>query len=295
MNTCIGTSVQAQDVLKDAVEPGKVHVRHVGDDAALRYFIYVPKIRNDRAPLFVSVHGISRNAREHAEVFAPLAEQYGVILIAPFFSKRHFGGYQRLGREGGGSRADHAIHLILKEVEKLTGADISKISLFGYSGGGQFAHRYAMAYPDRTLRLVIGAAGWYTYPDETCTFPYGIAPTPRLKEIDFNIKRILQVPACVLVGQWDIKSDPGLNQTARIQQQQGTTRLERGRRWIDAMNQAAMAHGFDTPYEFSILPGVDHDFTRTMKSGQFCQFVFKYLFGSTALVTNKADTLTDTP
>jgi pimeloyl-ACP methyl ester carboxylesterase len=270
-------------------------MRHVTGDPVLRYYVYIPKKSSEYTSQFVSVHGVSRNARVHAEMFSPLAEQYGVVLVAPVFSGRCFGDYQRLGREGCGRRADYAIQLITREVESLTGADSNKISLFGFSGGGQFAHRYTMAHPDHVQRLVIGAAGWYTYPEASCKYPYGTAATPRLKGISFNMKKFLQVPACVLVGQWDIKYDPGLNQATRIRQQQGTTRLERGRRWIDAMNRAAMAHGMDTSYEFSIIPGVDHDFTRAMETGQMGQQVFSYLFGSAPLLRDDVKLQTSTP
>ena len=291
MNSCADIKVLAQDV----IEPGKVHARHVTGDAALKYFIYVPNNINAQACQFVSVHGVSRNAMEHAERFAQMAEQYGAILVAPFFSKRHFGDYQRLGREGNGRRADHAVQQITREVESLTGVSSSKIALFGFSGGGQFAHRYTMAWPEHVYKVIIGAAGWYTHPETSSKFPYGITPTPRLNGVVFDVKKFLHVPACVLVGQWDIKHDPGLNQSARIQRQQGTTRLERGRRWIDAMNQAAIAHGMETSYVFSILPGVNHDFTDAMKSSQMGQRVFKYLFGSAPSLSNQGEAPAHSP
>jgi len=274
---------------QEIIEAGKVHVRCVKGDTRLKYFVYVPVKKAEYTSLFVSVHGISRNAREHAEVFAPLAEQYGVILVAPLFTRRYFEDYQRLGRKGGGRRADQAIQQIISEIEHLTGADGRKIFMFGYSGGGQFAHRYTMAHPERVQRVVIGAAGWYTHPDKSCEFPYGIAPTSRLKDIDFHLKNFLQVPACVLVGQWDTKLDPGINRSKRIQKQQGMTRLERGRRWIDAMNRAAIAHGVNTTYKISIMPGVDHEFTRAVRDGRLSQRVFEYLFGSAPLSGDQAE------
>ncbi|HED14998.1 MAG TPA: hypothetical protein ENI62_15345 [Gammaproteobacteria bacterium] len=270
----------AKAIPLDTIEPGKVHKRHVSGDPVLRYFIYIPKDHGICSAQFISVHGISRNAREHAELYAPLAEQYGVILVVPIFSKRHFGGYQRLGREGGGRRADHALQLITDEVEYLTGADSGKIFLTGFSGGGQFAHRYTMAHPDRVRRLAIAAAGWYTHPDESRRFPYGIASTPRLKGIDFDLQKFLQVPTSVFVGQWDIVCDSGLNQSARIRRQQGLTRLERGRYWVDAMNRAAMEYAMDASCEFAIIPSVGHDFSRAMRNGQLGQRVFSCLFGA---------------
>ncbi len=262
----------------ESIEPGKIHKRHVSGDAVLKYFIYIPENRSTHTSQFVSVHGISRNAREHAELFAPLAEQYGVVLVAPVFSKRHFGDYQRLGREGGGRRADHALQMITEEIEYLTGAVSSKIFLTGFSGGGQFAHRYTMAYPERVQRLAICAAGWYTCPDGSRRFPFGIVPTPRLKGVDFDMQKFLCVPTAVFVGQWDIMHDPGLNRSARIQQQQGFTRLERGRRWVAAMNRVAMEHDIDASCRFTIIPGVGHDFRRAMKNGQLGLRVFRYLF-----------------
>lgn len=280
VNKQTGKDALVQTVSTNVIEPGMVHMRHVSGDTALKYYVYLPKKRREHTSQFVSVHGVSRNAREHADMFAQIAEQYGVVLVAPLFSRRYFGDYQRLGRAGSGRRADYAIQSITREVERLTGAMCSKISLFGFSGGGQFVHRYTMAHPEHVQRLVIGAAGWYTYPEATFQYPYGTASTPRLKGICFNVKKFLRVPACVMVGQWDIKHDPGLNQSARIQRQQGTTRLERGRRWINIMNRAAMENGIDTYYKFSILPGVDHDFTLAMRNAHMGREVFKYLFGT---------------
>lgn len=96
-------------------------------------------------PIFVSVHGVSLNYQEHAQKFMPYAEKYGVVLVAPYFPEPPFDDYQRLGRTGQGSRADSALKNIITEVRELTYAQSGKLYLFGYSGGGQFTHRYAMA------------------------------------------------------------------------------------------------------------------------------------------------------
>jgi pimeloyl-ACP methyl ester carboxylesterase len=269
-----------------ATVKGRVQTCQVAGKPELKYFLYIPTTTSASGAMLVSVHGISRNAREHADLLAPLAEQYGVVLVTPSFSRRDFPDYQRLGRQGMGQRADHALQNMIAEAGHLSGADNRKICLFGYSGGGQFAHRYAMAYPESVRRMVIGAAGWYTYPDDACRFPYGIAPVHRLTGVTFRAENFLQIPALVLVGQWDIKSDPGLNRSARIERRQGHTRLERGRRWVDAMNRAAAAAGLDTPYTFRVMAGCDHDFINSMQQGGMGRYIFRYLFGdSPAAVT----------
>ena len=61
------------------------------------------------------------------------------------------------------------------------------------------------------------------------------------------------------------------------------------------MNRAAIAHDMDTSYEFSIIPGVDHDFTRAMEIGKLGQQVFSYLFGSAPLLRDDVKLQTSTP
>ena len=58
-------------------------LRHLAGDAEQQYFLYVPPQGGAGAPVFVTVHGVSRNAEEHARRFKRLAKQYGVVLVAP--------------------------------------------------------------------------------------------------------------------------------------------------------------------------------------------------------------------
>lgn len=244
-----------------------------------RYYLYIPRRITQPGRLFVTVHGISRNALEHAERFAPLAEQQGVVLVAPRFGRQRFGSYQRLAPDAKGRRPDRLMDAIVAEVRELLALPDGKLYLFGFSGGGQFVHRYAMAHPARVARVVVGAAGWYTFPDPRVRYPRGLqfrsAELPRLDDLGF-----LQVPMAVVVGGDDIERDPALNQAPRIDRQQGRDRCDRGRRWVAAMQQAAQARGLSTRYRFESLPGVGHDFTRAMELGGMGEVVFDYLFGA---------------
>jgi len=62
---------------------GDVVSRHSAGPDGIPYFIYAPRTASASAPLFVSVHGIARNAAEHAIRFRPIADRYGAILVAP--------------------------------------------------------------------------------------------------------------------------------------------------------------------------------------------------------------------
>ena len=55
-------------------------------------------------------------------------------------------------------------------------ADFGRVDLVGFSGGAQFAHRFAMLYPGCVRRVVVAAAGWYTYIDPSRPFPLAAAP-----------------------------------------------------------------------------------------------------------------------
>ncbi len=281
MDTTVGRSGQFPDVNKRWRLPsGVVLARTLSADSTQRYFLYVPRsgAAND-APLLVTVHGVTRGAEEIERRFACLAERYRVVVVAPLFDTGSYPDYQRLGRSGRGKRADRALGRILTEVEQLTAASTRNVYLFGYSGGGQFVHRYAMAYPQRVTAMVIGAAGWYTQPDSEKPYPLGMKSVPVLPNLQFELDAFLRIPATVVVGEWDTERDAALNQSHRIDRDQGATRLERGRRWIRRLKALANARGLATPYIFHTLPRSDHCFTHCVDHGNLHWRVFESLFG----------------
>ena len=263
------------------IRPGRVQRRRLAGHAWQKYFIYVPEVCAESAPVLVAVHGISRNAREQARAFAPLAERYGIVVVAPLFPKSRFPSYQQLGiaRDSVFPRPDFALDQILREVTDLTGARTERFHLFGYSGGGQFTHRYAMANPERVQAAVMGAPGWYTFPDTTVDYPRGTRPQSAAKLLRFEANRYLRVPMAVLVGAADHQRDSALNQSTGLELQQGVNRLERGRAWVEAMRSEARARNLDTAYEFETLPDCGHSFEECVASGQLAWRAFQFLFG----------------
>lgn len=259
----------------DATLPfsGTLLVRCLEDDPGQWYFLYLPRSDWKCAPVLVSVHGITRNAYEHAMQFAPYAECHGVILVAPLFTRERHRRYQRLGREREAARADIVLNRIIADVHTLIRTAADKVYLFGYSGGGQFVHRYAFVHPQRVAAYVIGAAGWYTFPDPARAYPQGLHNA----DIEFDPGQFLRIRATVVVGEKDIRRDDALNTSHALDAHQGETRVERGRRWIAAMRAAAVAHGHDTRYEFHTLPGSDHSFLCSVRRGSLVQRVFQSL------------------
>lgn len=270
--------VSAMDITPRSkpLERGVVLQRTLQADLHQKYYLYIPHSGGNNAKIFITVHGISRNASEHAKKFADYAEEFGVVLIAPYFPSDRFPDYQRLGRKG--KRADKALNKIVSEVVQLTGANAKKLYLFGYSGGAQFVHRYMLAYPHHVAKIVLGAPGWYTLPNPILTFPIGIQQSQSLPQVQFNPALFLHIPACVLVGEKDNRRDADLNKSAKIDKLQGRTRIERGRHWVEEMTYQARAKGLSTTYAFHLLPNSPHSFSISMKRGGMGEKTFDFLF-----------------
>jgi poly(3-hydroxybutyrate) depolymerase len=213
---------------RGSVPRGRVVLRALTSDPLQEYLLFVPQSAPAGAPVMVSVHGVSRNAPKHSTMFSPACEAHGVIMVAPIFRKELHDDYQRLGRRDRGNRVDLLLHKVLAEVARVTGADVSRLFLFGFSGGAQFAHRYVMVHPHRVARAALAAAGWYTFPDHRQRFPYGIRPVRTLPGVTFNPEEFLRVPIEVFIGDQDT-SLKNVRSTARTIAQQGTTRLDRAR------------------------------------------------------------------
>ncbi len=249
-------------------------------DSSQQYLLYVPGGAGRGAPILVTAHGISRNFEEHAALFAPYAEKHGVVLVAPYFPPEDFGDYQRLGRGGRGRRADLALEAILEEVGTLTGAAAGKFHLFGFSGGAQFAHRYALAHPDRVAGAAVAAAGWYTFPDTATPYPYGLVlgPGDELPSVRFEPEKFLRVPITVFVGTADTGTK-NVRRNASVDRQQGVTRLERAQRWTAAMRRAAEARGLEPLVTCELVAGIGHSYLHFMQEGGAGDRVFAALFG----------------
>jgi poly(3-hydroxybutyrate) depolymerase len=272
----------AQSTEPGALIPRQQVVRRtLRSDTTEQYLLYIPSRGGAGAPLFVTAHGVSRNVEEHATLFAPFAERQGVVLVAPFFDEARHGDYQRMGRKGRGPRSDQVLDSILSEVRSLTGAQAGKFWIFGFSGGAQFAHRYAMAHPDRIAHAVIGSAGWYTFPDSATPYPYGTGPSGVMEGLRFDPDAFLRVPMTVLVGGADTGTT-NLRQNDQVNRQQGLTRRARAWNWTAAMRRAALARGQAPVVTCEEVPGIPHNFGKFMAQGGLGDKVFRAMFGPVA-------------
>jgi hypothetical protein len=140
---------------------------------------------------------------------------------------------------------------------------------FGHSAGSQFVHRF-LTYKEnlRADRLVAANAGWYTMPDETIDFPYGLKNSAAGIG---NIARIVQKNLIVLLGEADTSRTNSLRITPEADPQ-GLTRLERGHSYFEAGKKAAEDLKVPFKWEKEVTPGVGHS------NGPMAEFAVKMLY-----------------
>ena len=227
-----------------------------------------PTVQASRLLPLVVVHGITRNAEEIALRLAPRALAQGRTLVAPLFAAPEFNGYQRVfGRQ----RTDLALIALLDALVEDGVLPSGPVDLAGFSGGAQFAHRFAWLYPHRVGRLTLGAAGWWTFPD-AAPFPYGLGrgdpgPCDAARWMRANTPDFLDREITVAVGEADCVSDPNTRRGPAIDTQQGIDRVTRAQRWSHAIAAAAERHGLEPRVAFRLLPGAGHDFGACADAG----------------------------
>jgi pimeloyl-ACP methyl ester carboxylesterase len=249
-------------------------------DPGQEYLVYEPSSGGKGAPVVVSVHGISRNADQHAQLLSAYCDLHGAVLVAPLFDLAQHPDYQRLGRQGRGKRADLALNLIISEVAAATGAAADRFNLFGFSGGAQFAHRYTMAHPHRVESAVFASAGWYTMPDSTRRFPRGTRQSPKMPGLRFDAEEFLSVPMTVLVGTNDV-TQAGLRRSERLDAEQGVSRVERAKSFVAAIEACAASHYMEPQISYEELENCDHSFKRSILRSGLGDRIFKAFFGET--------------
>lgn len=231
--------------------------------------------RPDHKRVLVVVHGISRQSEYMLRCLEVKAQELNYTLIAPVFGPWSYRDYQRLGRKGQGHRADIAFEAMLADVGEVTELK-SPVHLMGFSGGAQFAHRYAYSDPDRVCSLSLSSAGWYTDPKSHTRFPYGTAENKLLPGLSFDIDGFLTIPTQTMVGVDDTKRDPAMRRSPKLDKQQGRNRVVRAQWFQKKIERLAIRKGIDTKHIFRTLPNTGHDFGEAIEHGGLTNIIFNF-------------------
>lgn len=255
-----------KDTLIADLPTTSAHVTACSAAGRLSARIIRPSAISDAPPLVV-LHGISRNAGTLARLFAPEADNTGRTIIVPHFSSEKWPNFQRPSKA---ARPDLAL-LALLDLVAAKYPDVSgPVDIFGHSGGAQLAHRLAMLYPHRVAALHLAAAGWYCLPDDSMTYPYGLAPgkdtfsAKLLRQNRTALRDFLHIPAWIYVGTEDVTRDDALRKTPELDAGQGPNRHARAQTYVSSLNAAASSAGLQPRASLIELTGCDHDVVRAI-------------------------------
>lgn len=237
------------------------------EGAPLDAWCYRPAGWKEPRATLVSVHGVSRNSREHLVAWMPYADHFGLQLVTPDFSSRAFHGYQRLDLGRGGESPDELLAELMERLPELAGFEHRPTCLAGFSGGAQFAHRFLLTHPRAVQAAVLTAAGWWTLPTAGLQFPHGCGQTRQKPGVHFDPLAWVRIPLLVTVGDQDMERDSNLRQDPFTDSQQGVHRIERAARWAKQVQSLAQEHGVESQVRFELLPGAGHDFMECMAAG----------------------------
>lgn len=156
--------------LQRRYQRGRIPFTACQADPRFSYCLYVPSChlgqRQAEAPLLVVVHGSARTAEGFRDAFIEFAEEHGCVVLAPLFprsavSADELDGYKL--QPPLGYRYDQVLLSIIEEVaaEYRTAREFY---LYGFSGGAQFAHRFAYLHPGRLKAVSIHAPGQVCLP-----------------------------------------------------------------------------------------------------------------------------------
>ena len=260
---------------KKTTKTNPIQFHKVAHQDSLSYYLFCPENLSSETKVIVCVHGISRDAKQQITAFQQQANNYNHAIIAPLFSKKYYQGYQRLETGAAGYTSSEALNKILHDVHEKYAIKTDNITLFGYSGGAQFSHRYAMLYPEKINKLIVCASGWFTYPDENIKYPYGLKGIQdSVTSMAKNLPTFLQLKIRILVGELDNITDPALNRKKRINRQQGYHRLERAKRWSNALQNKCNEMNLETDLHFIPIKGCGHSFSNCARFGKISEYIF---------------------
>jgi poly(3-hydroxybutyrate) depolymerase len=236
------------------------------DEREVRVHYYFPAGKTSEMTCQFVMHGTGRNADEYLAGWKDKADEYDLIIIAPEFSKEVFTAEEYYG--GGfmtpegeitepGLTTFSLIDRIFEHVKKELKLSHTSYNIYGHSAGGQFTHRFMLFYDSPYVdRAVAANSGWYTFPDDTIDYPYGIKGL--FANNDSLRKKYYATNLTILLGIADTIRDKDLRQTVEADLQ-GHTRLARGEKFFDYNKAKAEEAGCQFGWQKVYVTGSGHN------------------------------------
>ena len=242
----------------------------------LKVYYHIPNGKISSMPVLFVMHGMDRNGDDYRDQWKDLSDKYGFVLLVPTFSQDQFPDefYQRgnvIADDNKYTPENERVYVLIDEVFEFfiahSGSKAKTYSIYGHSAGGQFVHRFLLF--NKTLHLdraLAANAGWYTYPSDTVSYPYGT------KGSNADIKSYYGKKLIILLGDADTLRTSDLKQIPETDAQ-GLTRLARGNAFFSFCEKDAERNGYPFNWRKEYVKNVGHSNTK------MAPFAAELLFG----------------
>lgn len=232
-------------------------------DPRFSYCLFVPpdyRESNKTYRLIVLIHGTERSAAAYRDAFVELAVERDCIILAPLFaanmtSANDLSSYKFI--RYGGINYDDILFAMVAEVAAKYRVKSEKFLLYGFSGGGHFAHRMYILHPERLEAVSIGAPGLVTLLDPSKAWWAGISDLEERFGKKLNLDAMRKVQVQMVIGDqdtdtWEITLDRTSEWWVEGANDAGVTRLDR----IASLKKSFEDHGIAVRLDH--VPGVAH-------------------------------------
>jgi poly(3-hydroxybutyrate) depolymerase len=244
-------------------------------------FTYKPANYKD-GPLVVVFHGIVRNADVYRDSAVPIAERFGVLLVAPRLDPERFPEewYQRGGILDADGKAKppeewmfNVVPAIVAHVREIEQRPTLPYFLIGHSAGAQFLVRLAAYLPGEAKRIVSGNAGSLLFPNREHAFGYGLGGLPPELSDDRMLRRFFAAPLTLYLGTADTTPRKRFD-ASEAAMKQGPHRLARNRNFFALAQKMAQERGWTFNWRKIETAGIDHDAPRMFAAPEIEEALF---------------------
>lgn len=210
-----------------------------------------------------ALHGMGGEGKAFCQAFLNAAERNGWLVVAPTFSYRNWKDPATVAEDDVALTRDLAN--LLETLPARTGLPTTQRAiLFGFSRGAQLAHRFALAYPERTRAVAAMSAGTYTIPASvdaagaSLAFPFGTADLGRRLGRTVDAAAVARIDFWIAVGGDDSNAEDVPRQWDTLL---GKTRVQR------AASFAQQVADLGARTQVDVYPGLGHAMSPEMIRG----------------------------
>ena len=223
----------------------------------------LPKEINENTKVIFIIHGNSRDVERYINLWLEPSKDKNVILVAPHFTRSNYSnfGTLQIARSSGkilknqSNNLKNSLSLFFTYFKNKYDLQTSTYSIFGFSAGSQFAHRYLLFSDDIQVdRVVLGSAGWYTFLNNE-PYPYGMRNMPIERE---RYEWYLSREVLFILGAKDNDPNHESLNNSKGAKQQGSNRFERGQNYFKNLVIFSEENEIAFRWRYKVIDDLDH-------------------------------------